>query len=811
MDVVSLSSLRVGSIVWQPRSGACSLTIVCKATYKLMPVECPLDTEQEPVCEADSYWNDEDSRSLREASDLAPYKPRADVIVLGSAYAPRQQPVGSLIARLIVGDVDKSIEIFGERAWAQDGTLREGQRFTKMPLVWERAGGGPDTANPVGVRADTRPDRFGMVPLPNFQPPGRHVASPGEYIDPVGFGPIAPTWPQRMHKLYRSAAVFSHRGWHERPLPEIDPGYFNAAPPDQQLEALRPNERIVLEHLHPNEPRVVTSLKAISPRARVERRGGTEDLALRCDTLTIDTDRGRAYLVWRAQIMLERPDDAGRVLVGVDGETDQTAPVPARKRTVMQTLDARSISAAMSSALPFSGSNAPSTRNEPSLSSSWSGTAMPFVTPAPPPPSSSPQAAAPPAITPPPASSPAIAPPPVAPPPVAPPLVRAPDPIAPSFVASPWGAGDRGPETGRSIGQLAAQQPSPNEAPPKPQPATIGQASARASSESSSSLPAVSAPVAGIGAAAAGVVAASNAAAAASARAPSTPAAPAQGAQRSPRAPGAPRDVLDLLWWSPESPAKLRAVDPWKSLLAENAPKEPEKKADRGFDDDHDDEPPPPPPKETTDRRDVQAALARGEAIDEGGLIDAVSEAIDDDGAYDPPIVLLSGDLVFPFDEIEALKATITAATPLVGSDKKLKETVDAANEVLKTPGIQGSPGVTEGLTGRVKEAFNQANRVLPAGYLDAQTERVLLEQRHYQRRTVLGEPMIRALITPLGAQAAIPVYLPDPIAKKLPMFQRFRARVIAEVLMQQDQYETHACALSALAIGRILPAPTKR
>jgi hypothetical protein len=37
-------------------------------------------------------------------------------------------------------------------------------------------------------------------------------------------------------------------------------------------------------------------------------------------------------------------------------------------------------------------------------------------------------------------------------------------------------------------------------------------------------------------------------------------------------------------------------------------------------------------------------------------------------------------------------------------------------------------------------------------------------------------------------------------------MFQRFKVRVIAEVHLQQDQYESHPHALRAVALARVAP-----
>ena len=122
----------------------------------LSPGESPLADEQEYLNADVNHWNDDPARSLYSPSDLVPFKVRADVMLVGHAFTPRGEPARSVTARLSVGEMEKGIEIFGERAWSGDRKLREGARFTKMPLRYERAAGGPDTSNPVGMRGDIR-------------------------------------------------------------------------------------------------------------------------------------------------------------------------------------------------------------------------------------------------------------------------------------------------------------------------------------------------------------------------------------------------------------------------------------------------------------------------------------------------------------------------------------------------------------------------------------------------------------------------------------------------------------------------------
>src|SRR5262245_17960117 len=124
MDVVSLSPLRTGSVVWQPRRGSWVMTAVCKATYTLEPSESPLAVEQEYPNEDDNHWNDDAARSLYSSSDLVPFKPRADVMLVGHAFAPRKDPLRSFVARLVVGEANKALDVCCDRSFAQDGTLR---------------------------------------------------------------------------------------------------------------------------------------------------------------------------------------------------------------------------------------------------------------------------------------------------------------------------------------------------------------------------------------------------------------------------------------------------------------------------------------------------------------------------------------------------------------------------------------------------------------------------------------------------------------------------------------------------------------
>ena len=322
MQVLSRCPLEVASILWLPRAGAHTLTVVAKATFQLTPEESPLAPTQDAVVEADSFWDHDERKSLANASDLVPYKRHAEVLLVGHAFAPRGVAVGALVARLTVAEIDKPIDITGDRHFLLDGTLSHPGRFTKMPLRWERAAGGPETSNPVGVPTgeEARPDGWGRVPVPNLVPSGRHVASRGDVIPPACYGPIAASWPTRRARLHRHANVFSPQAWASRPLPaDFDMAYFNAAPPDQYVRELVGSERITLENLHPQIPLLQTRLAHVGPRATVDFGSGSKyEVPFVCDTLLIDTDRGVATLTYRAHVSLDYAERQGWVIVTSD-------------------------------------------------------------------------------------------------------------------------------------------------------------------------------------------------------------------------------------------------------------------------------------------------------------------------------------------------------------------------------------------------------------------------------------------------------------------------------------------------------------
>lgn len=808
MEVISLSPLPVASLVWQPRSGAWTFTFVCKATFLLCSGETTLAPEQQPINKAERHWRDDSSLSLEEPCDIAPMRIKTDVVLVGSAFAPRGTQVLSLVTRLVVADIDKKIEVHCDRAQNSSGAVYGHTPFVRMPLVYELAGGGPDTANPVGVRSDAR-HANGDRKLPNLQTPSSIRGAAGGRSELEGFGPIASLWPSRRARLGNRANAWSDTAWHQQPLPpDMDPSYFSAAPRDQQTQRLKDDDRITLENLHPDHPQLVMSLPGIHPRAFIRREGeAPASLAMSLDVLWIHTDKSICTLTWRGEVRLTEPHEDGVVLVAVE--------YPGKKLTWtdLEQLMSRGVSVALGGGSRFGGvgETAPATgagSDENPFTSTLvaplkvppAGNVLPFPgqtgAPGPAGSQSPPQRGATPFaradeaprgrltsswVVDSPPDAPAVAPP-IAPMPMPPP-VAVPPPVAPPGPVPGFGGSPPPPRV---------ESPWASGAPPRRDEAAVG-------------VPVPAPVVVAKPPDGPGVLGMSNNAAEKSEWRSPIPDGGAAGPSPMPAAPVArgitrgldPREGLFLLWYDEASVRRMRKHKPFREVLkeAESKPVEPE--LDEGTPEDL--------PSDIEDRRDVHEIVARASSLDAPGVTEALDRSIREDGKVVPALGLCAGELVMMFDEVERLKATVATVTPLSLGDESLKASLQVAKEFLGLPDLASAPAAAEGLTKRVLETFGVGKRAVTVEQVEGQVERAMLEQRCYQRRKVFGGKHLRCMMVMAGGREAIPAYLPEALAEELPMFVRFRVRLVAEVRMAEDQYETHPAGLRVVAVGRVV------
>ena len=335
MDLANLRDdiLRMGYVVWQPDPGVYRGTFFVKGTFALVPGEParPLDGDEPGLPSGDVHDDEDDERPLRYSTDFAPYKTRADVLVVGAGHAPRARARPWFDVRVRVGPIHKVLTVIGDRRWERRRLRRpripEPEHIVSMPIGWDRAYGGSRFGrNPLGRGHGDSDD------LPNVEWKTRPLRAPDDDLDPAGFGPLGGDWEPRRRMLGTYKGAWAKTRWPCVP-DDFDRAYFNAAPEDQQVEGfLVGDEEIELENLHPEHENLRTRLPGIRARCALrerppegspeegDREGPVRDLDLVLDTVWIDAAALRVVLVWRGSTDLEAPGMKEIAEVAIDAE-----------------------------------------------------------------------------------------------------------------------------------------------------------------------------------------------------------------------------------------------------------------------------------------------------------------------------------------------------------------------------------------------------------------------------------------------------------------------------------------------------------
>jgi hypothetical protein len=296
---------------WTTPSGEEVVTVVTKATFRLRPDVVDLVEEGGDPLVASDEWVRKPGGSVLKAAELVPGKAQPEMLLVGSAFAPDELPVQSLVVRFTVGKVSKAVEVFGERWWQPDETLGQPTPWLSFPLTYEHAAGGPATWNPIGVAVGTSGDPFTRRRAPSLVPPGASPRSPSAPTPVACFAPLPRSWPLREERAVALAKLKKAQSLDT----ESELMVHQAAPTDQLLDGLEGDETMILENLCRGTARLVTRLPGVAPRVRAPGLGAAGASALaRPDTLLVDTDREIVSIVWRSRHP-RRAFSEGRALV----------------------------------------------------------------------------------------------------------------------------------------------------------------------------------------------------------------------------------------------------------------------------------------------------------------------------------------------------------------------------------------------------------------------------------------------------------------------------------------------------------------
>jgi hypothetical protein len=262
-SITNHTPYKVGKTWGRDKNGVHEWIVAVKGTYNIS-VDGSLklaDEQVEPLLMPE--YNGEDGQSsLRYDADLVAPKPTTDVVLNGTAYAPKGCPSTDFLIGLRVGSISKTLRVKGNRKWENapfGGSTSSSEPVTQVPVVYERAYGGYDhfdpdpkrhridTRNPVGCGVVAQKSHRVGQALPNFEYPDANLEKAG----PAGFGAIDSFWSPR-----REFAGTYDKSWEQTRLPLLpidwDPRALLCAPPDQRPSAhCRGGERVELVNLTP--------------------------------------------------------------------------------------------------------------------------------------------------------------------------------------------------------------------------------------------------------------------------------------------------------------------------------------------------------------------------------------------------------------------------------------------------------------------------------------------------------------------------------------------------------------------------------
>ena len=323
------------------------LLVVClKGTFTIPKngEEPRLAEEQVPLVEADVFTGEPGLSSPVYESDYAPRKPKCDVLLNGSAYAPGGRPAASVNVSLRVGPISKSLTVIGDRIWKK-GFLSfkamQPKPFVVMPISYDTAFGGVDEnhkdpkkhqaymENPIGVgfHSYLKPEFVKDKPLPNTQEIDKPVSKPNVKYRPMSLGPIGRAWLPR----YPLAGTYD-QDWIDNVFPflppDFDEAYYQAAPSDQQMSYPKGGETVMLPHLTP-EGRTIFRLPNKNILVWFFMKDGSEkDVPAVADTIIIEPDMGHFTVTWRASLPLRKNMFEVELALIVESEEDREKLLP---------------------------------------------------------------------------------------------------------------------------------------------------------------------------------------------------------------------------------------------------------------------------------------------------------------------------------------------------------------------------------------------------------------------------------------------------------------------------------------------------
>jgi hypothetical protein len=295
--------------------GVDTLYLIVKAGFNIGRKWTLVD-EQIPPCNEDEYWGEPNQSSLKYASDFHMGKPSSDIIMTGQACAPEGQTVQQLDVSLSVGQVGKTIKVFGDREW-RNGRISTPKPFNKMPIIYERAFGGvhmvdgvvksSDARNPVGCgySGDRSIDEMDGERLPNLEDPANIIQQSSDRPQPSCFAYSSASWQPRL-----GYAGSYDQAWQNKQAPyppeDFDKRFFNCAHSDLIYPGyLSGGEAVKISNMHP-DGEIQFNLPQINLVSEVSFDKDTQCPKFNLETLALEPNQLQLSMVWRASMSCDK-------------------------------------------------------------------------------------------------------------------------------------------------------------------------------------------------------------------------------------------------------------------------------------------------------------------------------------------------------------------------------------------------------------------------------------------------------------------------------------------------------------------------
>lgn len=271
-------------------------------------------------------------------------KAQAEVLVYGNAY-PKGGPAPSTYVRLLLGNIDKTLYVFGDRRWKL-GVQTNPEPFAEMPIRWEYAFGGAGfVQNQAGKGIGTIRTPAGEIhPLPNIESPAHLIKSPQDKPEPVGLGALDIMSPVRQQHVGTYDDVWLKTRYPGYPE-DFHWAFFNVAPEDQRVAGFfKGGESFAVHNMHPDEPVVEGRIPEYIGRAFVQfqedKPETLHEVKTKIDTLILFPNQKRVAILYRGVIEVQE-DDAHDVRYLLCACEHPSAPKPVEhyQRALAERLD----------------------------------------------------------------------------------------------------------------------------------------------------------------------------------------------------------------------------------------------------------------------------------------------------------------------------------------------------------------------------------------------------------------------------------------------------------------------------------------